>query len=100
LFEALTGHVPFSGESDAAAAMQHLTAEPPPTGDPALSAFDPILARALSKQPQDRFASTGEFAAAVQQAANELPDWTPAVNAIPKASGHDPPGTSQPTQPA
>jgi CHASE2 domain-containing sensor protein/predicted Ser/Thr protein kinase len=95
-YEALTGHVPFSGETDAAVAMQHLMAEPPSTG---IAPFDAILARALAKAPADRFPSAGAFAAAVQQATDDLPDVAPAVHDAQRAPT-EPPETSQPTRPA
>jgi CHASE2 domain-containing sensor protein len=102
LFEALTGHVPFTGESGVAVAMMHLTADPPPTGEPALAEFDPVIARAMAKRPEERYASAGEFAAAVQQAADASPDGTPerVVLELLEPCEDDPPTTSQPTQPA
>jgi CHASE2 domain-containing sensor protein/predicted Ser/Thr protein kinase len=95
LFQALTGHVPFAAETDAGVAMHHLESTPPATGDPA---FDAVIARAMAKRPEDRFAGAGEFAAAVQQAAGEAPEWAP--RAAPEARRADLPLTSEPTQPA
>jgi CHASE2 domain-containing sensor protein/predicted Ser/Thr protein kinase len=95
LFEALTGHVPYGGESDGAVIASHLEAAPPATG---LPAFDPVIGRALAKRPEDRFAGAGALAAAVRRAAEESPEWTPVE--LVTARRDDPPLTSEPTQPA
>src|SRR5829696_625736 len=63
--QALTGRVPFRAESDAQVMLMHLDAKPPRMGDHELGAFDPVIARALAKRPEDRFATAGELAAAV-----------------------------------
>src|SRR5579863_2447254 len=52
LYEMLTGHVPFSGESTAEILMKHLTEAPDLTKIPAQ--FRPVLARALEKDPHRR----------------------------------------------
>ncbi len=61
LFEMLTGHVPFEGESVGEVLMKHLTAEPD------LSAlaepYRGIVARALAKDPNLRLKDVGELAA-------------------------------------
>jgi serine/threonine-protein kinase len=93
-FEATTGRVPFSGETDAAVALQHLSADPPSMG---VARFDAILTRAMAKAPADRFPSTGAFAAAVQQAADDLPEPAPGVLQARRAES-EPPATSEPTR--
>ena len=99
-FEALTGHVPFAGASHAAVAMLHLTAEPPAsTQESALVAFDAVIARAMAKRPEERYASAGEFATAVQDWGDTSPDWAP-ESIVLDANRDDPPTTSQPTLPA
>lgn len=63
---------PMFGSSNAAVVIgQHLNAPPPRLGDhrPALARLDPVLARALSKKPDDRFRSCTEFANALRHAA-------------------------------
>jgi serine/threonine protein kinase len=95
-FEALTGHVPYSGESDAAVAIQHLNAPPPSTG---IAPLDAIIARAMAKAPHDRFPSTGAFAAAVQRVEDDLPDRDPIMREA-RGAQTEPPETAQPTQPA
>ncbi|MFD8099491.1 serine/threonine-protein kinase [Nocardia fluminea] len=65
LYELLTGFVPFQRESPAALISAHLI-EPPPqpsAGNPALPpALDGVIARAMAKNPDDRYASCGELA--------------------------------------
>jgi len=52
LYEMLTGHVPFSGESTGEILMKHLTEPPDLTKIPVQ--FRPVLGRALEKDPQRR----------------------------------------------
>ncbi|PKV76635.1 serine/threonine-protein kinase [Nocardia fluminea] len=65
LYELLTGFVPFQRESPAALISAHLI-EPPPrpsAGNPALPpALDGVIARAMAKNPDDRYTSCGELA--------------------------------------
>jgi hypothetical protein len=66
LYELLTGHVPFEGESVGEVLMKHLTAQP----DVAKLAepYRSVVARALEKDPARRFATAGEMAAALPAA--------------------------------
>ena len=67
-FELLTGRTPFRSESPFAVLDKHLREAPPPpsTFVPALpSSVDAVLARALSKQPQERFATCREMVEAL-----------------------------------
>jgi hypothetical protein len=60
LFELLTGRLPFDGDSPLAVAYQHVQSEPPvpSTINHSLSpAVDALIARALRKNPADRFPS-------------------------------------------
>ena len=59
LYEMLTGHVPFEGESVGEILMKHLTAEPDLTvlSEP----YRTIVSRALAKDPQRRFESVHEL---------------------------------------
>ena len=71
LYEMLTGRLPFSGESDLAVAMQHVSAAPPNPRSLAPDvpeAYAAAAMRALSKQPADRYQSAEEFAAALRAA--------------------------------
>ena len=71
LYEMLTGRVPFRGETDVAVAMQHVSTAPPNprTLEPGVSeALAGVAMRALSKNPDDRFQTADEFAAALRKA--------------------------------
>jgi serine/threonine-protein kinase len=81
LYEGLTGEVPFPRTRDVDKMMAHL-AEPPPR--PSLArpetpaSFDAVVATALSKLPQDRFATAGALArAAVAAGADAGPAPSP-----------------------
>src|SRR5437588_1306462 len=64
LYEMLTGHVPFDGESAGEILMKHLTAPPDLTKLP--FEFVPVVSKALSKNPAHRYASMTEMAKAVE----------------------------------
>lgn len=72
LFEALTGTVPYPYETSASRLLAKIQ-EPPPmvtqvaTGIP--SEFDAVIAKALARDPNERFASAGELGRAAQAAA-------------------------------
>jgi predicted Ser/Thr protein kinase len=68
LFEALTGQVPFPRDSDPAKLWAHMNEPPPrPTEvEPDVpSRFEDVIARALAKHPDDRYASAGDLGRAV-----------------------------------
>jgi serine/threonine-protein kinase len=73
-YECVVGTPPFHRSSDVAILNAHLHAPPPkltkaaPDLPPALEA---VLSKALSKSPLDRYASCGEFVAAVRAASTE-----------------------------
>jgi YVTN family beta-propeller protein len=64
-FETLTGKVPFARENEIATLWAHMRDDPPrASATPGVPArLDPVLARALEKDPQRRYQSAGEFAA-------------------------------------
>ncbi len=64
LYEMLSGRVPFEGESSGEILMKHLTQPPDLSKLPA--EYVPVLARALAKNPAQRFASMAEMARAVE----------------------------------
>ncbi len=70
-FELLVGERPFSAENFTALARQHIE-EPPPRAsrrNPEVPrALDGVLARGMAKRPEQRFASAGELATAVDRA--------------------------------
>jgi serine/threonine-protein kinase len=67
-FHLLTGAAPFTNTNPAVVIGQHLSADPPAPARSDLSMFVPVFARALAKDPADRFASCRDFAAAMQAA--------------------------------
>jgi serine/threonine protein kinase, bacterial len=66
-FHLLTGAPPFQHSNPAVVISQHLSASPPAIGAqrPELSALDPVLAKALSKDPKERFERCADFARAL-----------------------------------
>jgi serine/threonine protein kinase len=74
LYEMLTGHVAYPKDSDVAKLWAHVSDPPPLPRSEAphlVQAFDDVVARATAKDPDDRYGSAGEFAAAVRDAAAE-----------------------------
>ena len=82
----LTGEVPFPVEADEAKLWAHV-AEPPPRPSERVAAlgdaFDPVVARAMRKRPEDRFATAGEVGAAMTAAAARAPAPAPAAAPAP-----------------
>lgn len=78
LYEMLTGQVPFDGESAGEILMKHLTCTPDLSSLP--FEFVPIVAKALAKNPAQRYASLAEMAQAVD-ALNAPPPAIPTVRA-------------------
>lgn len=77
LYETLTGRVPFEGESAESILMKHLLEPPPPLshhnddfagGTP----FDAIVAKALMKEPDERYQTATEFRLDVEEALNKV----------------------------
>ncbi len=91
IYELLTGRTPYQGALPHAVPYMRnkVDPEPPSTVNPSLpSALDRIVLQALTKKPQDRFASVKEFAsafagvlkpnAAQPSGAKQMPKATPA----------------------
>src|SRR5215213_6986389 len=82
LYECLVGQPPFRRDSDLAVVFAHLETEPPApsAGRPELPvALDGVIARALAKEPDERYTSCREFAraalaVAVDEASHRLID--------------------------
>jgi WD40 repeat protein/tRNA A-37 threonylcarbamoyl transferase component Bud32 len=82
LYECLVGRPPFPRDSELAVVFAHLEAEPPApsVGRPELPAgLDAVIARALAKEPEHRYASCRELAraalaVAVDEASRRLVD--------------------------
>ena len=90
-FQLLTGSVPFARDQGMAVLLAHLS-EPPPAlaaRRPDLpAAADPVLARAMAKVPEKRYASCREFADALREALGVAPYTSPGP--LPAAFGHLP----------
>ncbi|MCV7433455.1 serine/threonine-protein kinase [Mycolicibacterium bacteremicum] len=66
-YELLTGTPPFRNSNPAVVISQHLSASPPAIGSrkPELAHLDPVFAKALAKDPGDRFDQCTDFARAL-----------------------------------
>src|SRR5262249_23062723 len=70
-YELLSGHPPFTDETPWRLISAHLTQTPPPVADVVAAlprGISEAITRALSKDPDDRFASAGTFVSALEQA--------------------------------
>jgi serine/threonine-protein kinase len=89
-FHLLTGSPPFQHTNPAVVISQHLNAPPPAIGDhrPDLAVLDPVLAKALAKNPDDRFERCADFARALEhRIGGDQPDATrlsPVAGAAPE----------------
>ncbi len=82
-YELLTGRPPFTGDA-ISLLMQHVSQPPPNLQElnPLLpEGVGPAIERALSKQPEDRFASCGAFAGTLSKALARVPQ-SPATGAV------------------
>ena len=74
LFEVLTGRRPFMGDGLAVLMYAHLNTDPPAPSSlrPDLPhALDAVILKGLAKEPDERWATAGEFAAAARKALSE-----------------------------
>jgi hypothetical protein len=70
LFFALTGEVPYARDGDEAKLWAHLNDPPPrPSAHGVPAAFDPVIERALAKDPDARYPSAGDLGRAALAAA-------------------------------
>ena len=82
LYQMLTGEKPFSGESTTTIMYKVLREEPVPPSELNLSlapALDPVVKKALAKNPAERFQTGHEFAQALQAAAAGAAAPAPAI---------------------
>ena len=87
LYEMLTGQPPFSGATVESVVRQHVLTPPPPVTQfrPAVPAsVADAVARALAKNPADRFNPVGQFASALSEAAHAAPTATPTATESPR----------------
>ena len=75
LFAALTGEAPFRRPTVPATMSAHFHDEPPRPSEhaPVPREFDPVIARALAKRPEDRYPSAGDLGRAALAAASGEP---------------------------
>jgi streptogramin lyase/predicted Ser/Thr protein kinase len=78
LVHALTGNAPYMRETDEATLWAHLNA-PPPT-DSVPPEFEGVVARALAKDPSDRYPSAGDLGRAALRAAGRSATAIPERN--------------------
>ena len=94
LYELTTGHLPFEVEGDylrMIAQLQQIPAAPSTHNTTLPSGLDLIVARALQKEPDDRYATSGEFRDALEELEREYgvlrPYGTPAAGSSAVAGG-------------
>ena len=63
-YHCLAGETPFTGKTPIEVAIAHLHSEPPPLPDDVPASVQALVARALAKDPADRFPSAQAFAVA------------------------------------
>jgi serine/threonine protein kinase len=88
LFECLTGWQPFRRKDDFATIMAHVNDAPQVASElrPGIpAAIDDVVARALAKDPADRFESCEELGAALRRAAGAQTGLTPTPESVPDA---------------
>src|SRR4051794_28236534 len=95
LFEMIAGRPPFRRENEYATMYAHVSEPAAPLG--ASPALDAVVARALAKEPEQRYPSAGDFARAVAaaiagQAAPSEPERTVAVGRAAPATVVEPQG--------
>ena len=84
LFECLTGHRPFQGDSPIATALAHLREDIPDLPDSVPAPLAAVVRRAMAKDPAERFADGSELATALREAGDGI---APAAAAV--AAGGD-----------
>ena len=87
-FHLLTGSPPFQHSNPAVVISQHLSASPPAISAhrPELSAVDPVFAKAMSKDPKDRFERCADFARAFAHRLDAAPTGDVGTTLAPAAT--------------
>jgi serine/threonine-protein kinase len=91
-FHLLTGSPPFEHSNPAVVISQHLSAPPPAIGarHQELSALDPVLAKALAKDPNERFERCADFARALGHRLEAMPSTGDGTRLSPAAAPQEP----------
>lgn len=89
LHEMLVGHVPYRAEDSLAVGIMHIT-EPLPRLPGELAALQGLLDRLLAKDPDDRFQSGHEVAAAIAEI-ERAHEFTPPLSSAPVSARRDTP---------
>jgi hypothetical protein len=71
-YECLAGHPPFQADSVVAVATMHVMREPAPLPPDVPPAVRRVIARAMAKDPEQRYASAEELAAAIETPARPV----------------------------
>ncbi|TXH15444.1 MAG: serine/threonine protein kinase [Mycobacterium sp.] len=87
-YHLLTGAQPFPHSNPAVVIGRHLNSIPPAVADthPELAMLDPVLAKALSKEPNGRYTNCTEFAIALASALIQSAGSPAAATSIPTAA--------------
>lgn len=96
LYEAVTGHLPYGNGDPAQQMRAHLMSAPPRASQAARDvppALDAVIARGMAKEPDGRYASAGEFAAAARGALGLPAAAQPAPPLLDSAASHSGPPT-------
>ncbi|MFC3502804.1 protein kinase [Micromonospora krabiensis] len=94
-YHCLAGHPPFPGDNPIAVAVRRLEEAPPPLPDDVPPAVRDLVATAMARAPEHRFASAGAMAAAAEAATGPL-----AGTAAATLAATDVLGVAVPTAPA
>ncbi len=91
-FHLLTGSPPFQHSNPAVVISQHLSAPPPAVGaqHQELAAIDPVLAKALAKDPNERFERCADFARALGHRLDAAPSNDSGTHLSPTATAQEP----------
>ena len=104
LFEMLTGHPPFTGDTALSVAYRHVNDDvpPPSTAVPGVpEALDQLVVRATRRDPRDRPSDAGEFLLALQRvrARLDVPRVPVRLPGLPGVPGADDEAPTQPAKP-
>jgi len=91
LHEMLLGRVPYHAEDSLAIGIMHIT-QPVPVLPDAIGVLQPLLEKLLAKQPEDRFQTGNEVAAAIADIERRMADGAlPELSGVPDAYRRDTP---------